>query len=95
MPEKSVRRGAVSVGVSWPVASVGNAPRVAWFRGHFGVQQVPPLVPPRVRVFSALATDSPGLVKAKIQQKAGCLQASETQKEALRNFGTEGFRFDP
>jgi hypothetical protein len=41
-------------------------------------------------MFSTLATDSHGLVKAKTQQKAGFSQASETRKEALGNYGTEG-----
>ncbi|MFN9158898.1 MAG: hypothetical protein ACK6D5_14110, partial [Planctomyces sp.] len=71
----------------WPLL---ERRRAAWFRGHFGVQQVPPLIPPQKRDFSALATDHPVLVKAKTQQKAGFSQASETQKEALGNYGTEG-----
>jgi hypothetical protein len=44
----------------WPLL---ERRREAWFRGHFGVQQVPPLIPPLIRVFSALETDSPGLVQ--------------------------------
>jgi hypothetical protein len=68
----------------------GSAPRVSRLEGRQTAFKVPPLIPPLIRVFSALATDSPGLVKAKTQQKAGFSQASETQKEALGNYGTEG-----
>jgi hypothetical protein len=35
------------------------------------------------------------LVNAKTPENPGFSPASETQKEALTNFGTEGFRFDP